>query len=98
MTPLLLLRAVHGRSPAALPDVLVATPSQLLQLLRRGVGAAGGGGSKGKAGGKKGGGGGGGGDGGVGPALRETLHTLVIDEADLLLSYGYGDVSRCTHE
>ena len=80
------------RSPAALPDVLVATPSQLLQLLRRGGGAAGGGGSKGKAGGKKGGGG------GVGPALRETLHTLVIDEADLLLSYGYGDVSRGTHE
>ena len=38
------------------------------------------------------------GEGGVGPALRETLHTLVIDEADLLLSYGYGDVSRCTHQ
>ena len=23
--------------------------------------------------------------------LRESLHTLVVDEADLLLSYGYGD-------
>ena len=58
----------------AAPDVLVATPSQLLQSLR----------------------GGGGGGGGV--RLGESLHTLVVDEADLLLSYGYGDVSRCTHE
>jgi len=52
----------------AAPDVLVATPSQLLQSLR---------------------GGGGGGGGGV--KLGESLHTLVVDEADLLLSYGYGD-------
>ena len=26
--------------------------------------------------------------------LRDSLHTMVIDEADLLLSYGYGDLVR----
>ena len=71
--------------PQAMPDVLIATPSQLLALLRRGAGA----GAAGKAKAKSGGGGGGGGGGGV--QLRDSLHTMVIDEADLLLSYGYGD-------
>ena len=54
---------------ADVPDVIIATPSRLLNHLPRGVGGGGGGGGVNLSG----------------------LHTLVVDEADLLLSYGYGD-------
>ena len=67
-----------------MPDILIATPSQLLALLRRGAGAGAGAGAGGKAKG-------GAASAAAGVQLRDSLHTLIIDEADLLLSYGYGE-------
>ena len=64
-----------------MPDILIATPSQLLAVLRRGAGAGAGGKAKG----------GGAAAAAAGVQLRDSLHTLIIDEADLLLSYGYGE-------
>ena len=67
-----------------MPDILIATPSQLLALLRRGAGAGAGAGGKAKGGGAAA-------AAAAGVQLRDSLHTLIIDEADLLLSYGYGE-------
>ena len=60
------------------PDAIVATPARLRQLIDEPGGA----GAKSSGGGKRG---------SALLRLRESVQLLVVDEADLLLSYGYGD-------